>query len=53
MGEWMYKLTDIDSKTGYVHDFCIAKKKEFNREFVKNFLKPIIDENKIHTVVTD
>lgn len=46
MGEWMYKLTAIDSKTGHVHDFCIATKKEFNQEFVKNFLKPIVEKYK-------
>lgn len=53
MGEWMYKLTALDSRTGHVHDFCIATKKEFNQEFVKKFLESIVKGYKIHTVVTD
>ena len=51
--EWMLKLTALDPNSGHVFDFCIVTKKEFNREYVKNFLKPIIDEFKIDTVVTD
>ena len=53
MGEWRYKLTVLDAKTGHVHDFCIASKKEFNKKFVYDFLKPIVTKNKIHTIVTD
>ena len=51
--EWMLKLTALDPNSGHVFDFCIATKKEFNREYVKNFLKPIIDEFNINTVITD
>lgn len=53
MGEWMYKLTAMDSVTGHVYDFCIATKKEFNKDFVKKFLEPIVKENKIKVIVTD
>ena len=52
MGEWMYKLTAMDSVTGHVYDFCVATKDEFDREYVKNFLKPLIDEYNINIVVT-
>ena len=51
--EWMLKLTALDPNSGHVFDFCIATKKEFIREYVKNFLKPIIDEFNIDTIVTD
>ena len=47
----MLKLTTLDPNSGHVFDLFIATKKEFNREFIKNFLKPIIDEFKIDTVV--
>ena len=53
MGEWMFKLTAMDSVTGHVYDFCVATKEEFNQEFVKSFLKPLVDEFKINVVVTD
>ena len=50
--EWMLKLTALDPNSSHVFDFCIATKKEFNQEYVKNFLKSIINEFKIDTVVT-
>ena len=53
MGEWMYKLTAMDSVTGHVYDFCITAKKEYNKEFVKNFLEPIVKEHNIKVIVTD
>lgn len=53
MGEWMYKLTALDPVTGHIHDFSIATKEEFNREYVKNFLKPLVSEFNIKTIVTD
>ena len=53
MGEWMYKLTAMDSVTGHVYDFCIATKKEYDQKFVKSFLEPIVKEHKIKVIVTD
>ena len=53
MGEWVYKLTALDSNTGHVFDFCIATHDEFNAEFVYNFLKPLVDKFEIETIVTD
>ena len=53
MGEWMYKLTAMDPVTGHIYDFCIATKKEFNQEYVKNFLKPIVKEFNIKEIITD
>ena len=47
------KLTAMDSVTGQVYDFCVATKEEFDQEFVKTFLKPLIDEFEIKVVVTD
>ena len=53
MGEWMYKLTALDPVTGHVYNFCIASKEEFSREYVKNFLKPLVREFNIKIIVTD
>ena len=39
--------------TGHLYDFCIATKEEFNQEYIKKFLEPLVKKYNIEVVVTD
>ena len=53
MGEWIYKVTAMDSVTGHVYDIAIATKEEYDKEYVINFLKPLVEKFSIEVLVTD
>ena len=38
--------------TGQVYDFNIATKEEFNQEYIKKFLEPIVKKYNIEVIVT-
>lgn len=49
----IYRLSAIDPVTNYVYFNTLLEKDEFTKENIIKILKPIVDENRINTIVTD